>query len=93
MTTWDEGAKSPPIDWHMSASLENVPRGDGDMAEVTSLEQAVEAWLQLDLKHRADATLTPDRPILLDGVSRDSFAGEGIAELAERLPANRGDGT
>ncbi len=88
MTTWDEGSKSPPIDWHMSASIENVPRGDDDLAEVTSLEQAVTAWLALDPRHRADASLTPDRPILLDGVSHERFVGEGIAALAGRLPAN-----
>lgn len=87
---WDDRSKSPSIEWHMSASLENVPRGDGDLAEVTSLEQAVRAWLTLDPQHRAQATLTPDRPVLLDGVHHSQFQGEGIAILAEQLPANAG---
>ena len=85
---WSDGSKSPPIAWHMSAALENVPRGDGDLAEVTSLERAVKAWLELDPQHRADATLTPERPVLLDGVSHQQFHGEGIAVLVELLPAN-----
>jgi len=85
--TWGDAAKTPTIDWRMSASLENVPRGDGDLAEVTSLERAVRAWLGLDPAHRAAATLTPERPVQLDGVAMASFEGEGIAALAERLPA------
>ncbi|WP_277983319.1 hypothetical protein [Sphingomonas faeni] len=36
--TWSKSAKTPDIDWWMSASLENVPRGDTDIAEVTNLE-------------------------------------------------------
>ncbi|MFW2850749.1 hypothetical protein ACM61V_02325 [Sphingomonas sp. TX0543] len=39
--TWNDDAKTPTIDWRMSASLENVHRGDEDLAEVTSLERAV----------------------------------------------------
>ena len=85
---WDEGSKSPPIDWHMSAALQDVPRGDGDLPEVTSLEGAVRAWLELDPQHRADAALTPERAILLDGVSHDRFGADGIAALSELLPAN-----
>jgi hypothetical protein len=85
---WGEGSKSPPIDWHMSAALQNVPRGDGDLAEVTSLGRAVGAWLELDAQHRADATLTPERPVLLDGVSHAQFSAEGIAALSELLAAN-----
>jgi len=46
--TWDDAAKNPPIDWRMSAALENVPRGNSDIAEVTSLEGAVRAWVTLD---------------------------------------------
>jgi hypothetical protein len=84
---WSERSKSPAIDWHMSAALENVPRGDGDLAEVTSLEQAVRVWLGLDPHHRADAKLTPERPVLIDGVPHELFYAEGIAALAERLPA------
>ena len=85
--SWGDTTKTPTIDWRMSASLENVPRGDNDVAEVTSLERAVRAWLDLDPAHRAAATLTPERPIQLDGVATSSFEGEGIAALAERLPA------
>lgn len=79
-------AGSPEIDWRMSAALENVPRGDSDVAEVTSLERAVRAWLTLDPEHRAAATLTPEHPLRIDGASLPMFAGEGIAALAERLP-------
>ncbi|MBD8736821.1 MULTISPECIES: hypothetical protein [unclassified Sphingomonas] len=37
--TWGKAA-SPEIDWRMSAALENVPRGDKEFAEVTSLPEA-----------------------------------------------------
>jgi hypothetical protein len=88
--TWGEDAKNPDIDWRMSAALENVPRGDGDLAEVTSLEGAVRAWIGLDPQHKAAATLTAERPVQIDGASTASFAGEGISVLAERLPASDG---
>jgi hypothetical protein len=84
--SWGDTAKSPTIDWRMSASLENVERGDGDMAEVTSLEGAVRAWLELDPAHRTVALLTPERTMQIDGVATASFTGEGIAVLSERLP-------
>lgn len=87
---WGDDAKTPTIDWRMSASLENVARGGGDMAEVTSLERAVRAWRDLDPAHRTAAVLTPERPVQIDGVSHAAFEGEGIAALSERLPA---DGT
>ncbi|MDO7841915.1 hypothetical protein Q5H94_06230 [Sphingomonas sp. CA1-15] len=70
----------------MSASLENVPRGDSELAEVTSLEGAVRAWLALDPSHRNAANLSVEHAIQIDGVSVTTFAGEGIAVLAERLP-------
>ena len=84
--TWGAGAKTPSIDWRMSASLEDVPRGESDMAEVTSLEGAVRAWLGLDPEHQRVATLTPERALLIDGASHASFSGDGIAMLAELLP-------
>lgn len=84
--TWGDDAKMPGIDWRMSAALENVPRGDSDVAEVTSLEGAVRAWIVLDPEHQAAATLTAERPLLIDGASTETFAGEGIAVLVERLP-------
>lgn len=83
--TWDEGAKTPAIDWLMSAALENVPRGDGDMAEVTSLKGAVRAWIDLDPAHKAAAMLTVERAVRIDGASATSFTADGIAVLAERL--------
>ena len=46
--TWGETAKTPEINWRMSASLENVPRGDSDVAEVTNLGRAVRDWRELD---------------------------------------------
>lgn len=82
---WGE-SKTPEIDWSMSAALENVVRGGDDVPEVTNLEQAVRAWTELDSQHRADALLTPERPILIDGVSLVSFEGDGIGVLVERLP-------
>lgn len=83
--TWGESA-TPEIDWRMSAALENVPRGDEDVAEVTSLEGAVRAWTGLDSEHRDKAVLTPEQPILVGGASHASFTGDGIAALVELLP-------
>ena len=88
--TWNDAAKTPPIDWRMSAALKNVPRGDGDLAEVTSLEGAVRAWLDLDPAHREAAVLTPEHPLLIDGVQAARLEGAGIEVLAERLPTPRG---
>ena len=87
--TWNDDAKTPAIDWRMSASLENVHRGDEDLAEVTSLEGAVRAWQELEAEHRDAAVLTPERPVQIDGAVSDSFAGQAIAALAERLPESR----
>jgi hypothetical protein len=84
--TWGDHAKTPDIDWRMSAALENVPRGTGDLAEVTSLERAVRTWIELDAEHMAAAVLTPERPVQINGVSTASFESDGIAALAERLP-------
>ncbi len=84
--TWNDQAKTPEIDWRMSAALENVPRGDEDVAEVTNLERAVRDWTILDPRHRSAAVLTPEHPVQIDGASLASFAGDGIAALAERLP-------
>ncbi|RYF09535.1 MAG: hypothetical protein EOO77_23600, partial [Oxalobacteraceae bacterium] len=76
----------PDINWRMSASLENVPRGDTDIAEVTNLERAVRDWVRLDPKHREAATLTTDHAVQIEGVSSTMFTGEAIAGLAEHLP-------
>ena len=84
--TWNDEANTPDIDWRMSASLENVPRGDADLAEVTSLEGAVRAWRDLDEQHRDAAVLTPERAVQIDGAMSDSFTGSAIAILVERLP-------
>ena len=85
--TWGESAKTPHIDWRMSASLENVPRGESDVAEVTNLERAVRDWLELDSEHQAAAILTTEHGVQLDGASSTSFTGEGIRALANHLPA------
>lgn len=84
--TWGGETTTPQIDWRMSAALQNVPRGDGDLAEVTNLEGAVRTWLELDAEHKDNATLTPEHPILIDGATHAHFAAEGIALLAEHLP-------
>lgn len=86
--TWGESAKTPEINWRMSASLENVPRGDSDVAEVTNLERAVRDWQKLDPQHQAAAVLTVEHTVQIEGASSTTFAGEGIAALADHLPAS-----
>ena len=86
--TWGESVKTPEINWRMSASLENVPRGDSDVVEVTSLERAVRDWQKLDPQHQAAAVLTVEHPVQIGGASSTTFAGEGIAALADHLPAS-----
>jgi hypothetical protein len=85
--TWGGSTPQASIEWSMSAALENVPRGDSDLAEVTSLEGAVRAWRDLDREHRIQARLTTERPIHLDGVPTAIFTGDAINELVKRLPA------
>jgi hypothetical protein len=84
--TWGEAAKTPEINWRMSASLENVPRGAIDVAEVTNLERAVRDWLVLDPQHQRAATLATEHGVQIDGVSSMTFTGEAIAALADHLP-------
>lgn len=84
---WNDAAKTPPIDWTVSAALENVEREGQDFAEVTNLEDAVRSWLTLEPHYQARALLTIERAIPLDGVARSRFAGKTIAALAEQLPA------
>jgi hypothetical protein len=86
--TWGESAKTPEINWRMSASLENVPRGDSDVAEVTNLERALRDWQKLDPQHQAAAVLTVEHPVQIEGASSMTFAGESIAALADHLPAS-----
>lgn len=83
--SWGDAA-TPEIDWRMSAALENVLRGEDELAEMTNLEGAVRAWLTLDPAHRAAAVLTPEHPLLIDGASIPLLSGDGIATLADRLP-------
>lgn len=85
--TWGD-ALDPSIDWKMSASLEDVKRGGEEVPEVTNLEAAVRAWLQLDAAMKGEAVLTLERPIHLEaGMPLDTFVGEAIGDLARRLPA------
>ncbi|WP_294046402.1 hypothetical protein [Sphingomonas sp.] len=70
----------------MSAALENVSRGDTELAEVTSLASTVRAWNALAPRHRAQAILTPEGPLIIDGAALTCLTGDGIAVLAERLP-------
>lgn len=75
------------IDWSMSAALENVPRGDQAVPEVTSLEGAVRAWIALPPDLQNAAVLTLERPVTLTGrMPLDNFLGAAIGDLAERLP-------
>ncbi|MBJ6122571.1 hypothetical protein [Sphingomonas mollis] len=74
------------IDWQMSAALENVPRGDSELAQVSSLAGAVREWVMLDGEMQAGALLTPERPVAVDdGEPVAAFAGMAIRALAERL--------
>ncbi|MDF2494876.1 hypothetical protein [Sphingomonas sp.] len=85
--TWGEG-KPPSIDWKMSASLENVTRGDAAVPEVTNLEAAVREWQDLDPAMKADAVLKLERPVwLTPEMPLDTFAGDGIGDLVRMLPA------
>ncbi len=79
--------KTSAINWRTSASLENVPRGDNDLAEVTSLERAVREWQTLDPQHQAAAVLAIEHGVEIDGEWKTSFIGEGIATLVRHLPA------
>lgn len=88
VATWGESTKTPEINWRMSASLENVPRGDNDVAEVTNLERAVRDWCELDPQHRAAAILTVEHRVQINGTSSTTFAGEGIAALVDHLPTS-----
>jgi hypothetical protein len=90
--TWGGDAKTPDIDWRMSAALENVPRGNENLAEVTSLKGAVRTWMTLDPEHRDAAVLTPEHPLQIDGAAHATLTGDGIAALAERLPSANDEG-
>lgn len=79
------------INWRMSAALENVPRGDSEVAAVTSLDQAVREWLGLDGESQAEALLTPEHPVTIDGEETVAFAGMAIRGLAARLPDRDGE--
>lgn len=69
--TWGKSAKTPDINWRMSASLENVARGETEIAEVTNLERAVRDWGRLDPGHRDAATSTTDHPVQIRGFQHD----------------------
>jgi hypothetical protein len=69
----------------MSVSLENVPRGDQQLPEVTSLREAVRTWQQLEQPAKDAAVLMLERPVIIDGAQLDRFEGQGIAVLVERL--------
>lgn len=75
------------INWRVSASLENVPRGDSDVAEVTNLERAVRDWTTLDPAHQDAAVLTVEHAVVLDGIARTTFDPPAISVLADRLPS------
>ncbi|WP_294283521.1 hypothetical protein [uncultured Sphingomonas sp.] len=73
------------IDWRMSAVLANVDRGGSELAEVTSLEQAVRAWLALDNGLQNEAVLRPERAVVIDGETVAAFEGQAIRALADQL--------
>lgn len=70
----------------MNASLENVPRGETDVAEVTNLKRTVRHWMALDPQHQTAATLTTEHAVQIDGVASTAFGGQAIAALADHLP-------
>ncbi len=78
------------INWRMSAALENVPRGDSEVAAVTNLGDAVREWLDLDGELQAAALLTPEHPVTIDGEETVAFAGMAIRALAAHLPDRDG---
>lgn len=84
--TWGTPKGLSPEDWHMSAALEDVPRGNEELAEVTSLEGAVRAWMQLDPELRASARLTLERPVMIGGLPTAALSGEAISALVQLLP-------
>ena len=83
--SWGDDTRTPPVEWTMSAALQSVVRDGADIVEVTSLREAIEAWKRLDPDHRTAAVLTPDRPILIEGVQHGQFEGAGIQLLSELL--------
>ena len=87
--SWGDAA-SLDINWHMSAALENVPRGLEELVEVTSLEKAVRAWLALDPAHQEDAILIPQQVLIVEGVSMIEIRGDNIGSLALKLPDAEG---
>lgn len=84
--TWSDGAGLQGINWRMSASLANVPRGGNEVTEVTNLAQAVHDWLALDPEHQDGASLMTEHAISIDGTTGTSFSGTAIAALAAKLP-------
>ena len=85
--SWGEDVQNPPIDWKMSAALENVVRSGEDLPEVTNLEGTVREWMTLDPEHRRDAVITPERAVVIDGAPHERLTADGIALLAAQLPA------
>lgn len=85
--SWGDNTRNPEPDWSMSAALENVPRGDSELPEVTNLREAVTTWQQLDRGMRDAAILMLERPILLDGAQINRFEGQAIGRLADKLPS------
>jgi hypothetical protein len=81
-----ERSRMSGIDWRMSAVLANVDRGGSELAEVTSLEQTVQAWLALDNGLQNEAVLRPERAVVIDGETVAAFEGQAIRALADRLP-------
>lgn len=81
-----ENGAAPDINWSMSAALENVPRGDSELAEVTSLAGAVTAWQALEPTQKAQAVLTVERELMIGGETVTSLSGDAIGELAALLP-------
>lgn len=76
------------IEWTMSASLEDVPRGGEQVPEVTSLARAVRAWRDLSPEQQGAAVLTSERPVALPGEPPvDRLVGDAIGRLVEHLPA------
>lgn len=83
--SWGVDAQNPSPDWTMSAALENVPRGDEQLPEVTNLRDAVRAWQGLETASQDAAILILERLITIDGAQVNRFEGQGIATLAKRL--------
>jgi hypothetical protein len=76
---------TPKIDRRTSAALADVPPGQTDLPEATSLRSAVRERTGPDPEHGQNPVLTSERAVRIDGTSSTSLSGDVIAALAGHL--------